>query len=57
MTDNQSRHIAEQKINARLPDREERQKFYNEMLEHFGVNGLKDISNKDFADYVNQKLK
>ena len=57
MTNGQLRHLAEQKINARLPDREERQKFYSEMLTHFGVNGLKDISDKDFADYVNKKLK
>ena len=57
MTYKQKRHIAEQKVNARLPDREIRQKFYNEMLEHFGVNGLKDISDKDFTDYVNKKLK
>jgi len=57
MTYKQKRHIAEQKVNARLPDREIRQKFYNEMLTHFGVNGLKDISDKDFTDYVNKKLK
>jgi len=57
MTDGQLRHIAEQKVIERLFDREARQKFYNEMLEHFGVNGLKDISDKDFVEYVNRKLK
>jgi len=57
MTYKQKRHIAEQKIIEKLFGREERQKFYNEMLTHFGVNGLKDISDKDFTDYVNKKLK
>ena len=57
MTDSQLRHIAEQRVIERLPDREIRQKFYNEMLESFGVNGLKEISDKDFSEYVNKKLK
>jgi len=55
MTYKQKRHFAEQKVNARLPEKKEA--FYLEMLDDFKVNGLKDISDKDFSEYVNKKLK